>query len=92
MQTEIFRYNGDLKREVWRFDLSIGYSSPCIYFNSFSFQTKESPRHKKWIRQTHWERLNRRYNNIDNPPIPANVETEVRQRFQEHILTLPIKS
>ena len=92
MRTEIIRPNGDLKREVWEFSLSVSYSSPYIYFDSYSFQTKESPRHKKWTRQTHWERLHRRDNNIDNPPLPTDVEAEMRQRFQEYIMTLPIQT
>ncbi len=87
----VTRFNGALKREVWDFYLNIGYSAPCIYFNSYSFQTKETTRHKKWVAQTHWERLDRRNNNIDNPPLPSDVEGEVRTRFQEYIMSIPIK-
>lgn len=87
MRIEIVRPNGDLKREVWCFYLSIGYSSPCIYFDHYSFQTKETKRHK-WRRQTYWTRLERRYNNIDTPPLPSDVETEMRQLFANNVREL----
>lgn len=90
MRIEIFRHSGDLKREAWVFSLNTGYHSPCIYFDDYSFQTKESTRHRKWTQQTHWMRLDRRSNNIDNPPLPTDVEAEMRSRYQEYILTLPI--
>lgn len=89
MRIEIIRPDGDLKREVWTFSLNISYSSPCIYFDAYSFQDKETKRHK-WVRQSHWERLDHRSNNIDNPPIPTDVEAEMRSRYQEAILTIPI--
>lgn len=92
MRIEIIRPNGDLKREVWVFSLSISYSSPCIYFDAYSFQTKESKRHRNWVRQTHWVRLERRSNNIDCPSLPQDVEVEVRSRYQDYIMTLPIQS
>lgn len=92
MTEEIIVPKGDLKREVWRFSLSVGYSSPCIYFDSYSFQTKASPRHRNWISQTHWVRSERRTNNIDKPHIPTEVEIEMRSRYQEYIKTIPITS
>lgn len=87
---EVIRPDGDLRREVWRFSLSVSYASPCIYFDGYSFQTKETTRHKNWIKQTHWERLDKRNNNIGEPSIPQDVETEMRTRYQQTILTLPI--
>ena len=92
MNIEIIRANGDLKREVWDFSLDVSYGSPCIYFDDYSFQTKESTRHRKWLKQTHWTRLMRRDNNIDNPPLPSDVKAEMLSRYQESILTLPIRS
>ena len=91
MEIEIIRPNGDLKREVWHFSLSITIFSSCIYFDGYSIQTKESTRHKKWLPQTHWRRLDRRSNNIDNPPLPPNVEAEMRGLYQEYTMTLPIR-
>jgi len=90
MQTEIVRNNGDLKREVWVFTLYVSFSSPQIYFDSYSFQTKETNRQRKWVKQTHWERLDKWNNNIDSPPLPSDVENEARSRFQEAILVIPI--
>ncbi len=87
---EIIRANGDLKREVWGFAINIGYTNSSIYFDDYSFQTKESKRHH-WKRQTHWTRLMRRDNNIDNPPLPPDVVSEMQSYYQEYILTLPIR-
>lgn len=90
MRKEVIKFNGDLKREVWTFDLSVGFDPPCIYLNDYSFQTRPSTRHKNWLNQTHWQRFDRRSNNIEHPPIPLEVETEARSYFQEAILKLPI--
>ena len=89
MRTEIIRPDGDLKREVWTFDLQLIYHL-CIYFDRYSFQTRETRRHK-WKVQTHWDRLNRRDNTIASPPLPPDVEAEVRPYFAEQVRALPIE-
>jgi len=90
MNLEIIRPDGDLKRETWSFALNAGWTgAPCIYISDYSFQTKASTRHK-WVRQTHWDRLNRRENNIGEPPIPSDVEAEMRDYYQKMIRELPI--
>ena len=89
MRTEIIKPNGNLKREVWTFRLDVDTSRSAIYLDYYSFQTKETTRHK-WRQQTHWEKFDRRNNNIDTPTIPDDVETEVRSRYQEYIMTLPV--
>lgn len=90
MNVEIVRQNGALKREVWSFSIYISYADSCIRFDAYSFQTRETTRHRKWKKQTHWTRLMSRGNNIDNPPLPSDVKTEVYSRYQEYITTLPI--
>ena len=89
MNVEIIKQHGDLKREVWAFSLSIGYSSSCIYFDRFSVQTKGSKR-QNWKVQSHWDRLNRRDNSITTPLLDPEVELEMRARYQEYIFSLPI--
>ncbi len=91
MRVEIISPHGDLKREVWTFSLDVGYNSACIYFDGYSFQIKDSTRHKKWISQTHWERLFRRNNNIECPPLPADAENEMRTIYQAFIMIIPIR-
>lgn len=91
MRIEIVSPDGDLKREVWTFTLSTSWASSCIYFDSYSFQTRESSRHKKWIKQTHWTRFDRRDNNIENPLIPPDVETQMREGFSNKVKELPIE-
>jgi len=90
MRLEIIRPNGDLEREVWQFNLNLGLTgSPCIYLQYYSFQTRGTKRHK-WVEQTHWQKIDRRYNNISDPPLPPDVEDEMRKRYQEYILTLHV--
>ena len=91
MKAEIVRNIGDLKREVWVFTLSVGIGSPCIYFDYYSFQTRESTRHRTWVRQTKWERLDRRSNNIDKTSIPEDVKSEMYSQFQSQIKELVIQ-
>jgi len=90
MNIEVIRLSGDLKREVWRFSFFADYARSGIYFNYYSFQTKETTRHKNWLQQTHWARLDRRGNNIDKPPFPGDVEKELRQKIADNIKEVPI--
>ena len=88
---EIIRPDGDLKREVWRFNLFLPYGgNKCICFNSYAFQTRETTRHRKWISQTKWNRTMRRENTIPQPPLPDDVEAEVRKTFANRVSSLPI--
>jgi hypothetical protein len=91
MNIQIIRPDGDLKREVWNFSLYISWGSDKkIYFDHYSFQTKESTRHRVWKPQTNWGRLTRQNNTIDEPPLPADVEKEMREKFSEMVKALPI--
>lgn len=73
MRTEVIQNIGDLRRERWVFDLSIGISRDTLYLDHYAFETKESNRHRKWQTQTHWDRLMRRENNVDKPPLPQDI-------------------
>jgi len=92
MRIEIVRPDGDLKREVWEFDLCLSYHPACIYFESYVLQTKESKRKRIWQGLTWWVRLPYHFktNNIPIAPLPIDVEAEMRKRYQDYILTLPI--
>ncbi len=90
MKIEIVDYRGDLKREVWIFTLLVGYGRQCIYIDSYSFQTKLSTRHKSWKRQTQWDRLEHRTNNLDSPFLPDEIVASMREKMQEYVATLPI--
>lgn len=92
MKIEIIRQNGDLKREVWEFALHVDYSNRAsIYLQFYAFQTKETARHRKWVSQTHWQRYDKRQNNIDFPPIPLDVDKEVHERYKQFIDTVNIE-
>ena len=91
MNLVIVRPNGDLKREEWSFSLNIEWTGrACIYLQDYSFQTRLTTRHKKWVKQTFWNRIMKRENNIDTPPIPSDVEEEMRTHYQKLIMELPI--
>lgn len=85
MIIEIIRNSGDLKRERWTFSPFLDYAKQGIYFDYYCFETLETPRHKNWQTQTHWARLDKRNNNIDNPPLPLDVEAEVRAEIIKHV-------
>ena len=90
MRAEIILPNGDLKREVWEFELVLDFSGRnTIYLSRYSFQTKETTRHK-WKVQTNWDRLFRRSSNIETPTIPIAVEEQVRHEFIEIVRKIPI--
>ena len=90
MKVEIFRMNGDLKREVWVFELYVSFSAnPCIYFDEYSFQARTTKR-CKWIKQARWSRLNTRNSNIGRPTILIDIKKEVIERYKLVIETLPI--
>ena len=90
MRIEIIRPDGDLMREAWSFNLDVGYSAPCVYFNSYVSETRRTTRCKIWRRQARWYRGDNRESMLVNPPLPPDVEAEMRARYQELILSLPI--
>lgn len=90
MNIQIIRPDGDLKREVWDFALYVNFHPDCIAFNYYSLQTRETTRHRIWKHQTNWERLERRNRTIDKPPLPPDVEKEMREKFSEMVKALPI--
>lgn len=92
MRIEITRPDGDLKREVWEFTLSGYIMDWCIYFDAYKIQTRGGNQSKKWTTQTNWYRLNHNtgYNDIDNPPLPNDVEAELRSRLKDYTDTITI--
>lgn len=92
MNIEVIRPDGDLKRERWTFSLVVDWANNgIIYLNTYNFETRETLRHKKWQKQTNWDRLDKRTNNIDSPPLLEDVITEARRFFAKQIEALPIK-
>ena len=90
MRINILRPHGELKQELWEFDIGLNLHPPCIYLSRYTFQTRATTRHRKWRMETHWERFGRRNNNIPFPPIPLDVDKEVHAKYQEYINSLPI--
>jgi len=91
MRTEVIEFIGYSKREVWTFDLNVSYK-PVLYLENYSFQTKESPRHRLWIRQTHWDRLMKRDNNIPSPPLPKDITQRAINYFVEQIKSVEVET
>lgn len=89
MRTEIIQQHSELKREVWVFWLNVDVSRSNIYLEHYSYQTKEKTRHK-WKKQTHWDRLMPRENNIPEPPLPEDIKNKARSHFTTCIMAIPI--
>lgn len=88
MNKEVIRNSGDLNREVWVFSLSVDTRS-TLYFDRYSLQTKETKRHK-WNVQIYWDRLNRRDNNVSDPPLPDWAIGRAKLYFKFVIDGLPV--
>ena len=89
MKIEVIISSGDLKREVWEFAFDAGVVGAAIRLTAYSFQTKDTPRHK-WRKETHWGRYFSGNNNIEKPRIPGGVITEMRLNLHADIKNLPV--
>ena len=89
MHIEVIKPKGDLERERWRFYLSIDYRT-TLSFDTFIFETKESTRHRKWERQSYYDRTMRRESTIDRPEIPQDVLDTVKSEITQVINGLEV--
>jgi hypothetical protein len=89
MSIEIVREDG-LSRQRWVFSPFIRFGNDGIYFDYYIVEAKESPLHKKWIRQSYWSRLMQRENTLKEPPLPADVDRELYDRLSKYIFSLKI--
>ena len=77
---------GDLKREEWSFYVTIESGiNLVISLNSYTYQTRETKRHRVWRNEKIWERLDHRYNTIEKPAVPAQVDTDVRNQLKKMV-------
>jgi len=91
MRIEIIRPDGDLKREVWTFDVIIGWvQDGRIYLDSYHFEKRDTPRKRKWVVESHWERIEARRNLFAKPTVPADIELAVRNELAKGISSIPI--
>ena len=79
-----------LSQQVWDFNLSINYSTKCIYFDRYSAQSRTPPQRKFRIDGS-WDRLDHRDSSIKVPPLPHDILEEARQYFKQQIDTLEVK-
>ncbi len=91
MNLQVIRNRTETERELWDFILHIDYGGSCIWLDLYSRQSRESTRHRKWNVNQRWSRLDYRQSNIVDAPLPSDVESEMRSRYQAYIATLPIK-
>jgi len=91
MRYSVILPDGDLRREVWEFTLSVGSARAIIWFDSFTLATRVTRRHR-WVTKSIWVRTVPRGNNTEKPAIPAQVEAEVRKYFADAISKVEIVS
>jgi hypothetical protein len=84
MRYTVVQPDGDLKREVWDFDLGVDYQIK-LRLDYFAFQTRPSTRHRKWQVENCWNRLTHRDNTIKSPPYSSEAVEEAKQYFIEQI-------
>ncbi len=91
MRIEVVRNDGDLKREVWQFFLNIDYGRSVIRFERYALEERATKR-RIWQNKGLWDKIDLRlyHSTVQNPPLPADVEAEARQRFAEAVAKLPI--
>ena len=91
MRIEIIVPDGDLQRKVWAFEaISDWVTEPRIYLDSYKFETKDTPRKRKWEVESWWERLGYQNNHIEKPAVPSDVEASVRSELVKIIYSIPI--
>jgi hypothetical protein len=89
MRVEVIRGN-ELEREQWVFTLSVDTQAK-IYFDSYIIGNRESIRHRIWRHQKIWNRIMSRDNTIQTPPLPQDVEVEMRINLSSQVKALPIQ-
>ena len=83
--------DGDLKKQTWDFWVST-YFETVIYFERYASYEKPSNRHRNWNITAFWSRHSYEgHITIQVPPLPEDVESEVRAYFAEQIKALPIE-
>jgi hypothetical protein len=80
MLIKIIVPNGDLKREVWEFTLSVTYRVN-LRFVCYAFEERETLRHRIWKTQSLWGTYFERASNIARPTVPLNVIEQAKERY-----------
>jgi hypothetical protein len=91
MKAVIINLVNELTRKRWEFSLWADFSGASIQLDFYVLETKKSTRDWVWHCQDKWGTFGKRNNTINEPPMDANVESEVRQLFINQIKDLPIK-
>ena len=80
MLIKIIVPNGDLKREVWEFTLSVTYRVN-LRFVCYAFEERETLRCRKWKPQSFWNVYFERESNIACPTVPLSVIELAKERY-----------
>jgi hypothetical protein len=91
MQKDIIRIDGDLKREIWYFDLTQFSGELTLLLSYYRKQTRRTNRCRNWDTQINWSRILTRDNDIETPPLPEDVEREIRAYYEIAMKELPLK-
>lgn len=81
MLIEITKSQEELKREHWRFQFIADWSRYDIRLEYYATEYKDNPRQRLWRTDKHWETMDSRRNNMDNPPTPDDIIAQVKQEI-----------
>ncbi len=90
MRVTITRMDGDLKKQTWDFALFSENYPPIVRLEAYRQYELPSKRHRKWRVIARWGRF-WYLDNMVVPPLPEDVESEVRAYFAKQIKALPIE-
>jgi hypothetical protein len=89
LRVTIGRYESELKRHVWEFELLTGFANcDTIVVNSSTEESKLTKRHH-WKIMGRWNRLDRRNSTI-GLYLPGDVVTEARESLAQQVKNLPV--
>jgi hypothetical protein len=90
MQKEIIRADGNLRREIWYFDLTSFSGRLTLMLSDYYVHTRKTTR-CKWGQEKHWNHIFQRDSDLKTPPLPKDVEREIRAYYSVAVDEMPIK-
>lgn len=88
MRTEVIHQISETERQVWWFTLSSD-TQTHLWLDSFNVEVKQ-PSQRKWRTMLHWQRLDKRGNTINDPPLPDEIIKQAKDLLKTQIDQLSV--